>query len=160
MRRLIGVESEVIQCAPANRVRVLVLRKRFSVPGYGSARLSNGPRRAAVTLAVKRAVVCPAGVLRRRVKTDVAYVNSSAQGHAEGLNSAVEIHVKQGILVVPYAGRRVSYFVAHQPHAIVTRIGLNFVDCSVRSCPRLDSRLHSDGRTDGGEVKKSRPARN
>ena len=94
------------------------------------------------------------------MKTDVAYVNSGAQGHAEGLDSAIEIHVKQGILVVPYAGRRVGYFVAHQPHAIVTRIGFNLIDCRVCSCPRLDSRLHSDGRTDGRKVKKSRPARN
>ena len=29
IRRLIGIEPEVIQCAPANRVRVLVLRKCF-----------------------------------------------------------------------------------------------------------------------------------
>ena len=48
------------------------------------------------------------------MKTDVAYVNSGAQGHAEGLNSAVEVHVKQGILIVPYAGSWVGYFVAHQ----------------------------------------------
>ena len=57
--------------------------------------------------------MCPAGVLRRSVETDVAYVNSGVQRHAEGLNSAVEVHVKQGILIVPYAGRRAGYFVAH-----------------------------------------------
>ena len=28
-----------------------------------------------------------------------------AHGHAEGLNSAIEVHVKQGVLIVPYAGR-------------------------------------------------------
>ena len=50
LRRLIGVKPEVIQCAPANRVRVLVLRKRFTVPGNGIWRLSNSPRRAAITL--------------------------------------------------------------------------------------------------------------
>ena len=42
----------------------------------------------------------------------------------------------------------------------VTWIGFKRIDCSVRSCPCLDSRLHSDGRTDGRKVKRSRPARN
>jgi len=94
------------------------------------------------------------------VETDIAYINSGVQWHAEGLNSAVEVHVKQGILVVPYAGRRAGYCVAHQPDAVVTRIGFNLIDCSARSCPRLDGRLHSDGRTDGRKVEKGRPAGN
>ena len=94
------------------------------------------------------------------MESDVAHVNSAVQRHAEGLNSAVEVHVKQGILIVPHAGRGVGYFVAHQPNAVVTRIGFNLIDCRVCSCPRLDSRLHSDGRTDGRKVKKSRPASN
>ena len=93
------------------------------------------------------------------MKTDVAYINSGVQGHAEGLNSAVEVHVKQGILIVPYAGRRAGYFVAHQPNAVVTRIGFNLIDCGARSCPGLDSRLHSHGRTDRWKVEKSGPAR-
>ena len=82
------------------------------------------------------------------------------KGHAEGLNSAIEVHVKEGILIVPDAGRRVGYFVAHKPDPIVTRIGLDLVDCCARSCPGLDSRLHSDRRTDGRKVEKSRPAAN
>ncbi len=94
------------------------------------------------------------------METDVAYVNSGVQGHAEGLNSTVEVHVKQGILIVPYAGRRVGYFVADQPNAVVTRIGFNLIYCRIGSCPRLNSRLHSDGRTNGREVKKSGTARN
>ena len=113
MRRLIGVKPEVIQCAPANGVRVLVLRKCFTVPSDGIGRLSHGPGSTAVTQAVKRAIVCPAGVLRRSVKPDVTYVGPGAQRHTEGLNSAVEVHVKQNILIVPYAGRRAGYFVAH-----------------------------------------------
>ena len=91
------------------------------------------------------------------MKTDIAYVNSGVQGHAEGLNSAVEVHVKQGILVVPYAGRRVGYLVAHQPNPVVTRIGFKLIDCRVRSCPSLDSRLHSDGRTTAGKLKNVGP---
>ena len=37
LRRLVGVKPEVVQCAPANRVRVLILCKRFRVPGYGTS---------------------------------------------------------------------------------------------------------------------------
>src|SRR5436305_1250416 len=109
LRRLIGVEPKVIQCAPANRVRIRVLSKRFRVPGNGIWGLSNTPRRAAISSISQSSIVRPAGVLRRSVKTDVAYVNPGAQGYAEGLNSTVEVHVKQGILVVPYASRRVGY---------------------------------------------------
>ena len=32
LRRLIGIKPEVIQCAKANRVSVLILRKGFAVP--------------------------------------------------------------------------------------------------------------------------------
>ena len=56
-----------------------------------SLRLSDSPRHAAVTLVVKRAVVCPARFLRRRVKSDVTDIGSSTQRHAKGLNAAIEI---------------------------------------------------------------------
>ncbi len=71
LRRLIGVKPEVIQCAEANRVGVLILCKRFAVPHQVTVVLSDSPRRAAVTLVIKGAVVCPARFLRRRVKSDV-----------------------------------------------------------------------------------------
>ncbi len=74
---MIGVKPEVIHCAPADRIRVLILRKGFAVPGYGIARLSDSPGHAAVALVVKRAVVCPARFLRRRVKFDVSKIGSS-----------------------------------------------------------------------------------
>ena len=80
---MIGIEPEVIQCAEANRVRVLILRKRFAVPGYGITGLSDSPGRAAVTLVIKRAVVCPARFLRRRVKSDVTKIGPGAQRHAK-----------------------------------------------------------------------------
>ena len=60
-----------------------------------------------------------------------------AYRHTEGLNSAIEVHVKEGILIVPDARRRVRYFVAHKPNAVVTRIGLDLIDCCTRSCPAL-----------------------
>lgn len=146
---MIGIEPEVVRRSPPNRIRILILGKRFRIPGYRIWSLSNTPWGAAISSISLSSIVCPAGMLRRSVKTDVAYINSGIQGHAEGLNSAVEIHVKQRILIVPYAGRRGGYLVAHQPNTIVTRIGLNLIDYGAGSCPGLDSRLHSDRGSDG-----------
>jgi len=92
------------------------------------------------------------------VKTDVAYVNSSAQGHAEGLNSAVEIHVKQGILVVPDASTGVGYLVAHKPKTIVSGIGFDLVHRRSRTCPKLDGRLHTHSVRNRCKVKIRRAA--
>ena len=71
MRRLIGIEPEVIQCAKANCVCVRILRNGFGVPRYEIGCLSDAPRRTAVALTVKCPVVCPARLLWRRVKADV-----------------------------------------------------------------------------------------
>ena len=140
---MIGVKPEVIQCAEANRVGVLILRKRFAVPGYGITGLSDSPGRAAVTLVVKRAVVCPAGFLRWRVKTDVTDIGARAQRHAKGLNAAIEIFIEQGIFIVIDPRRGTGHFAAHKRDAIVSRIGLHFI--YRRPCPSHDGRLHSLG---------------
>ena len=150
-RRLIGVKPEVIQCAPADRVRVLILRKRFAVPSYGITRLSDSPGHAAVTLVVKRAVVCPARFLGRRVKSDVTDIGSSTQRHAKGLNAAIEILVVQGVLIVIDSRRGIGHFVAHKPDTIVSRIRLLLI--YRRPCPSHDGRVHSHGRTNGENVK-------
>ena len=89
LRRLIRVEPEIIQRAPADRVGVLVLSKGLRAPRQRIGSLNRRPGRAAVPLAVKRAVVWPTGMLRRRVKSDVSYVNSSSQRHSERLNCAI-----------------------------------------------------------------------
>ena len=137
---MIGVEPEIIQCAPANRVSVLILRKGFAVPSNRIAGLSDTPRLAAVTLVVKRAVVCPAGFLRRRVKTDVTDVGAGAQRHTEGLDRSIEVLVIQRILVVVDAGTWIGDFVTHKPEAIVSRIRLHLIYRRAR--PSHDSRLH------------------
>ena len=89
----------------------------------------------------------PARVLRRRVKLDVTDIDSRSQRDTEGLDGAVEVHVKKSVLVMPDPGRGVRYFVAHEPDTIVARIRLRLVYCSACSCPCLDGRLHSDGVT-------------
>jgi hypothetical protein len=93
LRRLIGVKPEIIKRAPPNRICVLILRKCFTVPSYGIGRLSHSPGSTAVTLIVKRAVICPAGLLRRRVKADIANVHSRSQRHTERLNPPIQILV-------------------------------------------------------------------
>src|SRR5205807_5743039 len=78
LRRLVSVKPEIIQRTPANRIGVLILRKCFAVPCYRATGLSNSPRLAAITLVVKRPVICPTRLLRRRMKADVTDVGSRA----------------------------------------------------------------------------------
>ena len=137
---MISVETEVVKCAPANSIRVLILRKRFAVPSYGIAHLGHSPWCAAVTLVVKRSIVCPTGFLRRCMKTGVADIHSGCQSYTERLNPAIKVLVEHGILIVPDPSSWVAHLVAHEPDAIVTGIGLNLAYCS--SCPCHDGRLH------------------
>jgi hypothetical protein len=81
----------------------LILRKRFRVPGDRACVLRNIPRCAAITLIVKRAVICPAGFLTRGVKPDVRDIYSGSERHAEGLDRAVEVLVVQRVFIVPNA---------------------------------------------------------
>ena len=88
---MIGVEPEVIQRPKANRVRSLVLRKCFRVPGDRACALRKIPRRAAIALAPWDIVVCPARFLRRRVESDVTKIDPGTHRDAKGLNAAIEI---------------------------------------------------------------------
>ena len=104
-----------------------VLRKRFRGPSDRARVLSNIPWRAAVSLAILGAVVCPARFLWWRVKVDVADVNPRSQRHAERLNSAVEVLVINGVFVMPHTGTWVSHFVTHKPNPVVAWIGFGLV---------------------------------
>jgi hypothetical protein len=70
---LIGIETEVIQCAPANRIGVLILRKGFCVPCDGgiAGLVIIAPGCAAESSISQRAIVGPARVLRRGVEPDI-----------------------------------------------------------------------------------------
>jgi hypothetical protein len=83
----------------------------------------------------------PAGMLRRRVKLDVTDIDSGSQWHAEGLDGAVEVHVKKSVFIVPHAATQVGDFVTHKPDTIVARIRSELVHRG--ASPRLYSRLHS-----------------
>ena len=143
--RLIGIEPEVIQCAPANRIRVLIVCKSISAPRQRIGSLIRRPWRAAISLTVQCAIVCPPGMLRRSVKSNVTDVNSSSQRHTKGLNRAIQVHVIHNVLIVPDSRRRVGYFVAHKPEAVVSRV--RFLSGHRRACPCPDGRLHSRGVT-------------
>jgi hypothetical protein len=149
--RLIGVEPEIIQCAPPNRVGVLILRKGFAVPSDGIAGLRDTPLLAAVTLVVKRAVVCPAGFLRRRVKSNVTDVGAGTERHAKGLDRPIKVLVIQRILVVVDTGTWIGDFVTHKPDTVVSRIRLDLI--YRRAHPSHDGRLHSDCRRGRGKRK-------
>ena len=138
---MIGVEPEIIQRAPTDRICVLILRKRFAIPTDCPPRLSDSPRLVAVTLIVKCTVVCPTGFLRRRMKTDVADVRSGNQWHTEGLNSAVEVYVIKGVFIMPHTGTGISHLITHEPNSIVAGVRLGLVHCG--ASPGHNSRLHA-----------------
>ena len=120
--RLIGVEPEVIQRAEANGVSILILRKGFGVPGDRACVLGNSPWRAAITLAVKGAIICKGGMLRRRMKADVRDVYSWPNRHAERLDRAVEVLVIESVFIVPHTLYGVRYFETHEPDTIIAVI--------------------------------------
>lgn len=76
----------------------------------------------------------------------------------ERLNGAVQVHVKNRILIVPHTGIRPCYFVSDKKDSIVTGIWLDLLYSCARTYPRLDGRFHSDGRTDSGKIEKCRAA--
>ena len=83
------------------------------------------------------------------MKSDIAQIRRKTwKNDLEGLNGTVKVHVKDGVFVVPQPAIWTCYFVTDEEETIIARIGLNLIDCGARSCPGLDSRLHSDGRTD------------
>ncbi len=141
--RLVRIKPEVIQRAEANRVGVLILRKSFRAPGDRAWVLGNIPWSAAISSISLGAIMCPAGMLKRRMKSDVRDVDSGSKRHAERLDPAIEVLVIEIILVVPNSQRRIGDFVTHEPDAIVAWVRLNLIYC--RAGPSHDGRLLSHG---------------
>ena len=69
--RRVGIKSEVVQCAEANRVSVLVLCKRLAVPGSRRGTFSEDPGLAAISGVILGAILGKTRMLRRRVEPDV-----------------------------------------------------------------------------------------
>ena len=140
---MIGIKPEVIQRAVANGVVVLILHKSFRVPGDGACVLGNSPRRAAVSSISLGAIICPAGMLNGRMKSDVGDVYSWPNRHAERLDRAIEVLVVESIFIVPNARTGVRHFVAHEPDTVGSGCGFDLVYC--RTGPGRDRRMLSHG---------------
>ena len=101
--RLRRIEAEVVLRAETDRIGILVLRKSFRAPCDRACVLDNIPWRAAVSGTV-RAIICPARMLNRRVKPDVADVYTASYRHADRLDGAIEVLVIKRVFIVPDAG--------------------------------------------------------
>jgi hypothetical protein len=66
-----SASNRKLYSVPANSLGILILLKRFCLPGYGASGLIDSPGSAAISMVIKSAVVWPARFLRRRVKSDV-----------------------------------------------------------------------------------------
>ena len=82
------------------------------------------------------------------MKVDITQWDRKAEENLKGLNGAIQVHVEDSVLIMPQPGVWTCYFVTDEEETIVTRVGLNLIDCGPRSCPGLDSSFHADGRTD------------
>jgi hypothetical protein len=97
-----GIEAEVIQRSPADRVGILVLRKGFAIPSRRIRGLIEAPGCAAIPGVALGTVMRPARMLRRSVETDIRQARLETWKHNfKGLNGAIQIHVKESVLIVP-----------------------------------------------------------
>ena len=101
----------------------------------------DAPWRAAIPSISDGAIMCPAGMLNRRVKSRIRNVYAGPNRHAERLDGAIEVLVVQRIFIVPDASTGVSHFKAHKPDAIGSRSRLKLSYC--RTGPSSDRRLLS-----------------
>jgi len=154
---LVGIEPEVIQCAKADGIGILVCGKGFSAPGNHAATLIDCPRRATIPQIVESPVVWPPRFLRRRMEPEVTDIRAT-HWHAKGLNSTIEVLVVKRVLIVPDSGRRVGHLVTHEPDTIVARVGLHLCHRCACRCPRLNSGLHAHRWTRSAKCEVGRPA--
>ena len=83
------------------------------------------PRIVAESCIADGSVVRETRMVRRGMKSDVTYVDSGPERHAEGLNRAIEVLVVNGVLVMPHAGGWVRYFVNDERATIDTGLRLD-----------------------------------
>ena len=104
MRRTVGIETEIIQRAPTNGVRVLVLRKGLRAPAHRAGGLIRGPGSVAKSRASQGSIVWKSRMIKRRVKPKVAHRDPASQRHTEGLDRAIKILVIERVFIMPNAG--------------------------------------------------------
>lgn len=144
MGSCVSIKPEIVHCAPANRIGVLVLGESFAVPKRREPSVMINPWMGAVSSISLCTIVRPTGVLRRRMESDVAqYRMRRVIDDFERLNPTIQVHIKDAILIMPDAGIWPCDLISNEELAIVTRIGLDFGHNCARACPCLDGRLHS-----------------
>ena len=136
--RTVGIETEIIQSPPTQRVRILVLLKGLRAPTQRVGGLTWGPDRVAVSSASLCSVVGNSRVVRRCVKLHIGQRSRASQGDTEGLDSAIQILVVDGVFIMPNPGGWVRHFVGNERAAIDSRLGLDRIDG--RSGPGIDGR--------------------
>ena len=154
LRRLVGIETEVIQSAPANRIRVLVLGKGLRVPAQSARSLVRSPGRVAKSRVSLCSVVWKSRMIRRSVKPKVAHRDPASQRNTEGLNRAIEILVIDGVFIMPDSRGRVGHLVANHSDSIEAGSRLEGIDA--RSRPGIDRRQGWHGGADRIEEEKRR----
>jgi hypothetical protein len=86
LRRLIGIEPEIVHCAEANGVCVRILGQGLAGPSQGVRHLIWTPWIVAESCIADGSIVRETRMVRREMKSDVTYVDSNRERHAEGLN--------------------------------------------------------------------------
>jgi hypothetical protein len=142
---LVVVEPKIVHCGKANRISVLISRKRFTVPcDRGVAGLVVVvPRRATIPSVSLGAIMWPTGLLDRRMKSDVSNIDSSSYRHGERLNGSIEVLVIERVLIVPHAGVWSRHLPAHEPDTIGAWSRLDLI--YRRASPSLNGRLLTHG---------------
>ncbi len=83
------------------------------------------------------------------MKSDIAQIRRKTwKNNFEGLDGTIQVHVKHSVVIMPNSGGGASHLVTDEEETIIARVRLHLIDCGASSCPGLDSRFHSDGRTD------------
>lgn len=93
------------------------------------------------------------------MKPNVTDVNAGVERHRKGSDAPVRVHIKDGVLIMPETADRASHLISNKDSTVLWPEFI-LVYGRTGSYPCLYGRLHSDGRTDGWEVEKGRPARN
>ncbi len=119
---MVGVKPEIVHCGEANRVGILISRKRIRAPSDKIwVRGVNVPGCAAIALIIECAIMRKSWMLRRRMEINVSDVDSSSHRHAERLNSTIEVLIIDRVFIMPDACIRTCHFVTDEENAVAFR---------------------------------------
>jgi hypothetical protein len=164
IRPLIGVEPEVVKRAVANCIRVLISRKRIRAPSdRGWVGGINIPWRTAIAGVSYCAIMREAGMLRRRMESDVSDIDASSYRHGERLNRTIEVLVIERVLIVPNPGIWSRHFVTDEENAVASRgcpgSRLDLIyNRTICTSPNHNGRLLSHGGADRRKAESGRAA--